>query len=471
MASTYSNLKIQLMATGENNSTWGTVTNTNLGTAIEEAITGSVDVTFASGDVTLTLTNTNATQSARNLRLNCTGTTGGARNLVLGSGCQIEKVYIVNNGCADAITVKNTTGTGIAVPAGKTMYVFNNGTNVVDAITHLTSLTLGSALAIADGGTGSNTATFSGANISNLNGSNVSSGTIANARTTASSSNGTNTIVSRGASGEFAAGTITATFSGDGSAVTSINASNISSGTIANARTTASSSNGASTIVARDASGNFSAGTITANITGNLTGTASNATVLQTSRNFEISGGATASAVSFNGSGNVNLSVTGLNVSTANAGTLAVGRGGTGITSAGTSGNVLSSDGSAWVSAALSSLSGAITPTTGNPAYYGARAWVNFNGTGTIAIRQSANVSSLTDNGVGDYTINFSTSMPDTEYAAFIKFGNLNMTGSSNAQSLSNGQVYNTGSYRFGGGVDSGPALYDSPVLNVVIFR
>ena len=154
MASTYSNLKIQLMTTGENSGTWGNVTNTNLGTAIEEAITGSVDVTFASGDVTLTLTNTNATQSARNLRLNCTGTTGGARNLILGSGCQIEKVYIVNNGCADAITIKNTTGTGIAVPAGKTMYVFNNGTNVVDAITHLTSLTLGTALAPAQGGTG-----------------------------------------------------------------------------------------------------------------------------------------------------------------------------------------------------------------------------------------------------------------------------------------------------------------------------
>lgn len=154
MASTYSNLKIQLMTTGENSGTWGNVTNTNLGTALEEAITGSVDVTFASGDVTLTLTNTNASQSARNLRLNCTGTTGGARNLVLGSGCQIDKVYIVNNGCADAITVKNTTGTGIAVPAGKTMYVFNNGTNVVDAITHLTSLTLGSALPAGSGGTG-----------------------------------------------------------------------------------------------------------------------------------------------------------------------------------------------------------------------------------------------------------------------------------------------------------------------------
>lgn len=98
-----------------------------------------------------------------------------------------------------------------------------------------------------------------------INASNISSGTIANARTTASSSNGASTIVLRGASGEFAAGAITgASFSGNGAPLTDINASNISSGTIANARTTAASANGASTIVARDAGGNFSANTITA---------------------------------------------------------------------------------------------------------------------------------------------------------------------------------------------------------------
>jgi len=154
MASTYSDLKFELIGTGEQSGTWGTTTNTNLGTAIEEAITGSADVTFSSGDVTLTLTNTNASQTARNLRLNCTGTTGGARNLVVPS---IEKFYLVNNGCADAITVKNSTGTGIAVPAGKAMLVFNDGTNVVDAITHLSSLTLATALAVAQGGTGATT--------------------------------------------------------------------------------------------------------------------------------------------------------------------------------------------------------------------------------------------------------------------------------------------------------------------------
>ena len=179
MASTYSNLKIQLMATGENSGTWGNVTNDNLGVALEEAIVGSADVTFASGNVTLTLTDTNASQTARNLRLNLTGTTGGTRDLIVPA---IEKIYIVNNGCADTITVKNNSGTGIAVPAGKTMYVYNNGTNVLDAITHLTSLTLATALPITSGGTGSTTGTFSGANITSLNASSISSGTLDNAR-------------------------------------------------------------------------------------------------------------------------------------------------------------------------------------------------------------------------------------------------------------------------------------------------
>jgi hypothetical protein len=155
MASTYSALKIELIATGEQSGTWGATTNTNLGdAALGEAITGSADVAFSSADVTVTLTDTNASQAARNLRLNLTGTTGGARSLILGSGCQIEKFYLINNTCADAITVKNTTGTGIAVPAGKATLVYNDATNVVDAATYFSSLTLGSALPVASGGTG-----------------------------------------------------------------------------------------------------------------------------------------------------------------------------------------------------------------------------------------------------------------------------------------------------------------------------
>jgi hypothetical protein len=159
MASTYSSLKIQLMATGENVAVWGNTTNVNLGTALEEAIVGTASVTFSSGNVTLTLTDVNTSQTARHLRLNLTGTTGGARDLIVPA---IEKPYVVHNGCADAVTVKNTTGTGIAVPAGKTMWVYNDGTNVLDVVTHLTTLTLGSALPVASGGTGVTTSTGTG---------------------------------------------------------------------------------------------------------------------------------------------------------------------------------------------------------------------------------------------------------------------------------------------------------------------
>jgi hypothetical protein len=56
-------------------------------------------------------------------------------------------------------------------------------------------------------------------------------------------------------------------------------------------------------------------------------------------------------------------------------------------------------------------------PVTGTAPIYACRAWVNFNGTGTVAIRASGNVSSITDNGVGDYTVNFTTAMPDANYS------------------------------------------------------
>lgn len=106
--------------------------------------------------------------------------------------------------------------------------------------------------------------TANASGLTDINASNITSGTISNARTTANSSNSANTIVLRDANGSFAGNIVSGSFSGDGSAINAINASNISSGTIDNARTTAASNNGANTIVLRDLSGNFEANTVNA---------------------------------------------------------------------------------------------------------------------------------------------------------------------------------------------------------------
>ena len=137
MASTYSALKIELIGTGEQSGTWGATTNTNLGTAIEQAIVGKADVTVSSTSVTLTLTDSNALQDARALYLNLSGTPGGAATLNVPA---IEKNYIVKNGTDQVVTIKVSGQTGVAVPVGKTTLVYNNGTDVVTAIDYAPAL-------------------------------------------------------------------------------------------------------------------------------------------------------------------------------------------------------------------------------------------------------------------------------------------------------------------------------------------
>jgi hypothetical protein len=68
--------------------------------------------------------------------------------------------------------------------------------------------------------------------------------------------------------------------------------------------------------------------------------------------------------------------------------------------------------------------SASVPTVSGTAPLYMCRAWVNFNGTGTVAIRASGNVSSITDNGTGDYTVNFTTAMADANYATGTNYGN-----------------------------------------------
>ena len=138
MASTFSDLGIELMATGENAGTWGTKTNTNL-EIIEKSIAGYVEQAVTSGGTTaLSITDGDTTEStsvARHAVIKLTGTITG--NSIVTVPDSIEKVYIVTNGTSGAYTVqfKTASGTGITfgVSEKTTRLVYSDGTNLIDA--------------------------------------------------------------------------------------------------------------------------------------------------------------------------------------------------------------------------------------------------------------------------------------------------------------------------------------------------
>lgn len=149
MASTYSALKIELITTGEQNGTWGTTTNTNLGTALEEAIVGRATANFTTdGNLTLTLTDSNATQVARNLVLNCTSGVSltATRDLIVPA---IEKPYIIQNNTTGSQSIRViVAGVSVTVPNGKTAYIYNDGTDIKYAFDQVGALNVGGALGV-----------------------------------------------------------------------------------------------------------------------------------------------------------------------------------------------------------------------------------------------------------------------------------------------------------------------------------
>jgi hypothetical protein len=104
---------------------------------------------------------------------------------------------------------------------------------------------------------------------------------------------------------------------------------------------------------------------------------------------------------------------------------------------------------------------------SGSAPSYTCRAWVNFNGTSTVAIRASGNVSSITDHGTGQFSINFTVAMPDTNYAAV---GTGGASGNSDAVGVQCPNIIATSSYRFGV-TNSGGTLSDRDTNYVAIFR
>jgi len=150
----------------------------------------------------------------------------------------------------------------------------------------------------------------------------------------------------------------------------------------------------------------------------------------------------------------------------------AVGADALNVSGNGTSGQALLSDGDGTFSWGSSST---LTTTTGSAPYYGARAWVMFDGTGTAAIESSANISSLTDNGTGDYTLSFTTAMPDTNYC--LVYGTskytqnqVHWTNLYSTSSRATGSVRVSTNYIAGGG-DTVTYRGDLEPIGVAIFR
>ncbi len=131
MSSTYStNLALELIGTGDQAGNWGSTTNTNLGTLLEQAISGYVTQAVATGtDTTITIPN-GASGVARNMFIELTGTGGASTNLIVPAN---KKLYFIYNNSTGAVTVKVSGQTGISVPAAAKIVLVSNGTDIVTA--------------------------------------------------------------------------------------------------------------------------------------------------------------------------------------------------------------------------------------------------------------------------------------------------------------------------------------------------
>ena len=131
-SSTSSDLKLELITTGEKSGTWGTITNTNL-QILEQAASGYLSLNVGSADVALSLAN-HATANGKNLYYKLTGTLTANRSVTMPASA--ERVFIVEDATTRSssnytLTVKTVSGTGLTLPIGSTTIVYSDGTNII----------------------------------------------------------------------------------------------------------------------------------------------------------------------------------------------------------------------------------------------------------------------------------------------------------------------------------------------------
>lgn len=175
MSATYStNLALELIGTGDQAGNWGATNNLNLGTLIEQAISGYVTQAVSTGtDTTLTMSQ-GASATARNMFIELTGTGGASTNLIVPANKKLYFIY--NNTSSGQVTVKVSGQTGVSVTNGTKVILVSNGTDIVNAVSYISSVQniTGSAGSIANAG-GWNV-TPSGTKLYfNYNGTNVAS--------------------------------------------------------------------------------------------------------------------------------------------------------------------------------------------------------------------------------------------------------------------------------------------------------
>lgn len=200
MASTYStSLKLTLIGDGDQSGIWGQTTNNNLGTLLEQAITGVQSIVMA--DANYTLTNFNGVSNeARNAVLVVTGANSAVRDLI---PPVVKKIYIVANNTSGGygIRVIGATGTGVTIPNGATQVVYCDGTNFVAVSAAFVN---GAVLGVSGGGTGLTTLTAN--NVILGNGTSTPSFVAPSTTGNVLTSNGT-TWVSSAPVAEFTSGT------------------------------------------------------------------------------------------------------------------------------------------------------------------------------------------------------------------------------------------------------------------------